>query len=90
MNEKINAKLGFDYLNPPEPLTRDQVKNLIDLLFDHSAHTEHQRDLLLGIFDANCQHPGGSDVIYWPNLAGFHRDLAPDEVLKVAMGEPLE
>ncbi|MCR9216828.1 MAG: hypothetical protein NXI14_06445 [bacterium] len=34
MNQKINARLGFDYLNPPKELTRDQMKNLIDTILD--------------------------------------------------------
>ncbi len=89
MNQKINVRLGFDYLDPPEKLSRDQMKNLIDVLLEVD-YTEREGDLLIGVFCDYCKHPGGSDVIYWPNLAGFDRELEPAEILKVAMGEPLD
>lgn len=90
MNEKRNARLGFNYFNPPEELTRDQMKNLIDTILDVGFWSEREHDCLLSLFKRFCKHPGGSDVIYWPNLAGFARPLEADEILKVAMGEPLE
>ncbi|MFB3431557.1 MAG: bacteriocin immunity protein [Phycisphaerales bacterium] len=89
MNENINARLGFDARNPPDELTRNQMKNLIDLVLDHEAYSERDGDRLVHLFSSVCKHPAGSDVIYWPKLAGFDRDLTPDEMLKVAMGEPL-
>lgn len=90
MNEKLNARLGFDSRNPPKELSRAQMKNLIETLLDPQFYTEREGDYLLSLFKRYCKHPGGSDVIYWPNLAGFARPLEPDEILKVAMGEPLE
>ena len=89
MNEKLNARLGFDYFNPPEELSRDQMKNLIDVLVE-ADHNQREGDLLVGVFSNHCKHPGRSDVIFWPDVAGFDRELEPDEILKVAMGEPLE
>ncbi len=90
MNQKINARLGFDSQNPPMELSRDQMKNLIETLLDVEFQTEREGEYLVWLFNNFCKHPGGSDVIYWPNLAGFERELEPDEILKVAMGEPLE
>lgn len=52
--------------NPNKPrLTRDQMIDLVQEIVSAEG-TEAELDDKIDLFEANCRHPAGSGLIYWP------------------------
>lgn len=68
-------------------LTRDEMLSLVDRIF-FAAGTEAQANADVKLFIANCRHPSGSDLIFWPDqVPEFGADHEPtvEEVVDLAM-----
>lgn len=53
--------------------------------------TDEEQDAAFKELEARVPHPRVSDLIFWPGLEGFDRELTPDEVVDVALAyRPIE
>ncbi len=84
------SRFGFDLKNPPAELAREQMRLLVWALMNAESTSEEEDQLLLNLFCDYCKHPAASDLIFWPNHAGFDRELECEEVVRLAMGESLD
>ena len=50
-----------------QKLTRDEMLSLVERIF-RAEGTEAEADADVELFIANCRHPSGSDLIFWPDL----------------------
>ena len=57
-------------------LSRDEMIALVTRISNVEG-TEEQIDDMVLLFIANCRHPDGSDLIFWPN--GFPHDPSKPE-----------
>jgi Colicin immunity protein / pyocin immunity protein len=57
--------------NKPKKLTREQMIELVTRLMNAEG-SEKEQDADIALFKANCVHPDGTDLIYWPS--GFAHD----------------
>lgn len=84
------SRYGFDLRNPPAELTREQMRLLVWAIMEVEVESEAEDALLVNLFCKYCKHPAESDLIFWPNHAGFDRELECEEVVRLAMGESLD
>jgi hypothetical protein len=84
------SRFGFDLKNPTAELTHEQMRLLVWAIMEVEVKSEAEHDLLVNLFCKYCKHPAESDLIYWPDHAGFDRELDCEEVVRLAMGESLE
>lgn len=68
-------------------LSREQMLDLVDRI-RRSEGTEEEADADIELFIANCAHPSGSDLIFWPDLVpefppGYEPKVA--EIIDLAM-----
>ena len=69
------------------PLSRDEMNSLVSRIF-LAEGTESQANADVELFIANCRHPSGSDLIFWPNLVPeFGDDYEPtvEDIVELAM-----
>jgi len=60
----------------PESELRDALLRIVRTLSDYANFpTEEESDALVKEWAALCPHPGGTDIIFWPNELG----LCPDD-----------
>jgi hypothetical protein len=57
-------------------LTRDEMIALVTRICKVEG-TESEIDQMVRLFVANCKHPGGSDLIFWPH--GYPHDPSMPE-----------
>lgn len=79
----------FANYQPVKPkLSREEMIELVAHITDGSeAQVEEKVDL----FSANCKHPSGSDLIFWPDLVsefGEGREPTVEEIVDLAMRDP--
>lgn len=48
-------------------------------------YNEKEIDRLVEIFEENIPHPGGSDLLFYPELCGLPNDVSPEKMLDVAL-----
>lgn len=48
-------------------------------------YSEKEIDRLVEIFEENIPHPGGSDLIFYPELCGLKIDASPEEIVECAL-----
>lgn len=48
-------------------------------------YNEKEIDRLVEIFEENIPHPGGSDLIFYPDLCGLPNDASPEEIVDAAL-----
>jgi hypothetical protein len=68
-------------------LTRDEMLALVDRIY-RAAGSETQANADVELFIANCRHPSGSDLIFWPDqVPEFRDDHEPtvEEIVDIAM-----
>jgi hypothetical protein len=59
-----------------EKLSREEMIALVQKIM-RAEGTEAEQDANVALFQANCQHSGGTDLIFWPH--GFPHDPAKPE-----------
>jgi hypothetical protein len=71
-------------LRPDPGLTRDEMAEIVR----RATAVTDDSDFYLELFLTNCQHPSGTDLIYWPNLVPElpqDRDPTADEIADLAL-----
>lgn len=71
--------------------TREELVDLVETIM--SVHdkktgrllTEEEHCALVVKFEKGINHPGGSDLIYYPELVGLPREATVDEIVDLAM-----
>jgi len=48
-------------------------------------YSEKEIDRLVEVFEENISHPGGADLIFYPELCGLSNDVSPEEIVCVAL-----
>lgn len=74
-----------------QKLTREELVDLVETIM--SVHdkktgrllTEEEHCALVVKFEKGINHPGGSDLIYYPELVGLPREATVDEIVDLAM-----
>ena len=77
------------HLAPDPALTREEMAEIVSRV---SACAEGH-DFYLELFLANCKHPSGTDLIYWPDLVPElpqGREPTAEEVAELALRGPAE
>jgi Colicin immunity protein / pyocin immunity protein len=69
-----------------QKLSRDEMLMLVGRIF-RAEGTEQEADADIELFVANCAHPSGTDLIFWPELVPELRGRVPtvEEVVDLAM-----
>jgi hypothetical protein len=67
-------------------LTREEMIALVGRIY-RAKGTEAQADADIELFVANCAHPSGTDIIFWPELVPELAGRVPtvEEVVDLAM-----
>ena len=74
-------------LRPDPALTLAEMTEIVSRVMTLAEH----HDFYLELFLANCKHPSGTDLIFWPNLVPElpqGRDPTADEVADLALRGP--
>jgi hypothetical protein len=75
-------------IRPDPTLTREEMTEIVS----RATAVTDDSDFYLELFLANCKHPSGTDLIYWPNLVPElpqDRDPTPEEITDLALrGRP--
>lgn len=74
-----------------QKLTREELIDLVETIM--SVHdkktgrllTEEEHCALVVKFEQGINHPGGSDLIYYPELVGLPSEPTVDEIVDLAM-----
>ncbi|MDE6700103.1 MAG: bacteriocin immunity protein [Acetatifactor sp.] len=74
-----------------EKLSREELVDLVETIM--SVHdkktgrllTEEEHHALVIKFKKGIKHPGGSDLIYYPQLVGLPKEPTVDEIVDLAM-----
>ncbi|MCI8402639.1 MAG: hypothetical protein HFI38_11235 [Lachnospiraceae bacterium] len=74
-----------------QKLTREELVDLVETIM--SVHdkktgrllTEEEHCALVVKFEKGINHPGGSDLIYYPELVGLPREATVDKIVDLAM-----
>jgi hypothetical protein len=66
---------------------RAAVLQLVKRIFANTevGGTEEERSSLLMQLKQSVPHPQVSDLIFWPDLCGYDRDLTPEEITDIAL-----
>lgn len=66
---------------------REELVNLIKRILSApgSGVSDEELDSWVVQLQRSVPHPRVSDLIYWPNLCGFDRDLTPEEIADIAL-----
>lgn len=67
-----------------EPAERDQLVGLVRRI-QAGDGPEEEIDAALRSLERRVLHPRVSDLIFWPQYAGFDRDLTAEEVVDAAL-----
>ena len=75
-----------------EKLSRQELIELVQSiisLHDRNGHelTEAEHHELVIKFKRGVQHPGGTDLLYYPELVGLPANATVDEIVDLAMKE---
>ena len=69
---------------------RSELLRLVTYLMSGDG-TESEQDEALRALESHVPHPRVSELIFWPQHAGFDRELTPDEVVDVCLAyRPIE
>ena len=69
-------------------LTRAEMIALVEKI-QRAEGTEEEMDAALELFIANCRHPSGSDLIFWPH--GFpHNPELPEPTTEEIVDKALD
>ena len=68
-------------------LDRDQVLQLVEQIRAtiRAGEDDDLVDLLVLRFKQSVPHPQATDLIFWPNLLGYDRELSPQEITDIAL-----
>lgn len=72
-------------------MTREELYDLVETIinvYDKKAEktlTEKEHVALLVKFEENINHPGGTDLIYYPELVGLSSEPTIDEIVDLAL-----
>lgn len=75
----------------PEKLSKEELVDLVETImnvYDKKAGkplTEEEHIELVEKFKKVIKHPGGSDLIYYPELVGLPANPTIDEIVELAM-----
>jgi hypothetical protein len=73
----------------PVDLSREEMVEIVSRAISGSGNPDH--DYYLELFLANCKHPSGSDLIFWPDLVPElpqDREPTAEEIADLALGRP--
>lgn len=75
-----------------EQLSRDELIELVKMIQtvrdkDGNKLSESEHHALVIKFKKTVNHPGGTDLIYYPELVGLPRDPSAEEIVDFALGE---
>jgi hypothetical protein len=72
----------------PDPaITKTELTEIVSRVLSGGEH----RDFYMELFEVNCKHPSGSDLIYWPDLVPElpqDREPTAEEIAELAMRGP--
>ncbi len=74
-----------------QKLSREELVDLVETIMTvRDKNTgeyipEKEHELLVRKFEDSINHPGGSDLIYYPELVGLPPDPTVDEIVDLAM-----
>jgi hypothetical protein len=68
------SRLDLRTKTPVRKLTREEMITLVDKI-QRCEGTEEEIDAAVELFQANCLHPSGSDLIFWPHGFPHHPNL---------------
>lgn len=74
-----------------EKMERDDLVNLVKEIISvtenctNRVFTEEEHHALVLKFKKNINHPGGSDLIYYPELVGLPPEPTVDEIVDLAI-----
>lgn len=74
-----------------ENMTREELVDLVEMITSvrekttNRKLTEKEHFNLVKKFEENIKHPGGSDLIYYPQLVGLPPEPTVDEIVDLAM-----
>ncbi len=74
-----------------QKLSREEIIDLVEMIM--SVHdkktgkllTEEEHCMLIAKFKRGINHPGGSDLIYYPELVGLSKEPTIDEIVDLAI-----
>lgn len=71
----------------PSAPNRDYVLQLIERIRNNSAGggDDAEANALIDELERNVPHPQVSDLIFWPDLCGYDRDLTTEEIADIAL-----
>ncbi len=77
-----------------QKLSREELVDLVETIM--SVHdkktgkllTEEEHGALVMKFKRGINHPGGSDLIYYPELVGLPKEPTVDEIVDLAIEGP--
>lgn len=74
-----------------ESMNREELADLVEMIIsvrDKATNrklSEMEHFNLVKKFEQNIKHPGGSDLIYYPQLVGLPLNPTVDEIVDLAM-----
>ncbi len=74
-----------------ESMNREELVDLVEMIISVRDKTtnrklsEMEHFNLVKKFEQNIKHPGGSDLIYYPQLVGLPLNPTVDEIVDLAM-----
>lgn len=74
-----------------QKMSREELINLVEMIitmYDKKMKKEldeYEQDVLVEKFEKNINHPGGSDLIFYPELVGLSSEPTIDEIVDLAM-----
>lgn len=74
-----------------EKLSKEELADLVESIMhvcDKKTGrqlTEEEHDALVLKFEQGISHPGGSDLIFYPELVGLPKEATVDEIVDLAM-----
>jgi hypothetical protein len=79
-------RLLYRQVLSPTVLSREEMTEIVSRVMFQIGDPDY--DFYLELFRANCQHPSGTDLIFWPNLVPElpqGREPIPEEVAESAL-----
>ena len=74
-----------------EKMSREELVDLVEMIISVTDKTskrkltEKEHHALVLKFKENINHPGGSDLIYYPELVGLPPEPTVDQIVDLAM-----
>lgn len=73
-----------------QPLTREELLSLVESILTKPAESEAKSILRVIAFQYNCQHPAGSDLLFYPDAVFGTPEPTAEMIVDAALSQDME